>query len=109
VWANYKAGLDGKGWALSYLMPDLDNGRKKRNTRGPVIPSPKALVAREGIDDRKYIETLRYFARKKNAKSDLKYLKTLPKRAREVASLNNIGGIDNNEAVVTQSEALQVL
>ena len=109
VWANYKGGFDGKGWTLHYVMSDLPDGREKRYTRGPVIPSPRAMAAREGIDDRKYIETLKYYAIENNSEEDLRYLEQLRERSRKLARIDNIGGVDNTEAVVTKSEAFQQL
>jgi glycosyl hydrolase family 123 len=109
VWANYKGTLDGRGWTLHYVMPDMADGRKRRDTRGPVISSPRAIAVREGIDDRKYIETLKYYAQETNSEKDIQFLKRLQERSREIARTDNIGGIENREAIVTQSEVFQLL
>jgi hypothetical protein len=109
VWANYKGTLDGKGRTFHYVMPDLADGRKRRNTRGPVISSPRAIAAREGIDDRKYIETLRYYAHEANSGEDFEFLDKLHERSRKLAQIDDIGGIENRQAIVTQSETFQLL
>lgn len=112
IWANYFAGaplygLDGSGgWTLHYLMP-LNPGDKS-STRGPVIASCRSPLARAGIDDRKYIETLKYYARKNKSADDLKYLDGLPARCRALAGdLKNIGGIDNVDAKVVNADGFQ--
>ena len=107
TWANYKGGLDGKGWTLHYAMPDLADGRKKRNTRGPVIASPRAIAVREGIDDRRYIETLRYHAMRLESQENLAFLDELSLRiARELRD-RRLGGSDNLEAEIADETFMQ--
>ena len=49
VWANYKGKLDGHGWTLHYVMPNNPDGKEARNTRGPVLASPRAVCARSDL------------------------------------------------------------
>ncbi len=105
MWANYKGDLNGKGWTLHFAMPLDPHGRRNRNTRGPIVPSVRAVAVREGIDDRRYIETLRYFATIGGSQKDLDYLKNLEKRARNlISNPNTVGGINNSE-IVTNRES----
>lgn len=107
IWANYKGDLRGNGWTLHYAMPLDPDGRKHRDTRGPVIPSVRAVAVREGIDDRKYIETLRYYATRYRSESDLRYLDTLSRAARRLLlSIKGVGGLDNVEAAVARGAGM---
>ena len=110
IWANYKGDLFNNGWTVHHALPLDPNGRKNRNTRGPVLASSRAYAVREGIDDRKYIETLRYHAWRTGAKDDWSYLQRLAKRARGL--LNNpqeIGGIDNVDGELSGDANLPAL
>ncbi|HYF49288.1 MAG TPA: hypothetical protein VEJ63_07780 [Planctomycetota bacterium] len=108
IWATYKGDLDGSGWTLHYAMPE-DPAQGEKNTRGPVIASVRAIPAREGIDDRKYIETLKFHARKMKSEDDLKFLNELAERCRGLADLKNIGGVDNTEATGINGNAFHSL
>jgi hypothetical protein len=106
TWATWKGTLAGDGWTLHYLMPD--DPQSKTNTSGAVIPSVRSTLAREGIDDRKYIETLKYYARTKKSDEDLKFLDELPARCKALADdLKNVGGVDNIEAKVSSADGFQ--
>jgi len=108
MWATWKGDLTGQGWTLHYLMPDEPKGNS--GTRGPALASVRAVLAREGIDDRKYIETLKYHARTRKSEQDLRYLDELPARCRSLADdLKNIGGGDNTEAKVSDDDGIQKL
>ncbi|MGE0486800.1 MAG: hypothetical protein AB7Q81_21790 [Gammaproteobacteria bacterium] len=110
LWANYKGELDGSGWTLHYVLPKDPQGRQHRDTRGPVVPSVRALAVREGIDDRRYIETLRYHAVRLGARDDLAFLARLQHRA--AALLQNageIGGLDNVEGRLADGRMLERL
>lgn len=110
IWANYKGDLRGNGWTLHYAMPLDPDGRKHRDTRGPVIPSVRAIAVREGIDDRKYIETLRYYATRYRSEPDLRYLDTLGRAARKLLSdIRGVGGLDNVEAKVARGSGMITL
>lgn len=110
IWANYKGDLRGNGWTLHYMMPLDPQGRKHRDTRGPVIASVRAIAVREGIDDRKYIETLRYYATRYRSEADLRYLDTLQVAARNLLkSTKGVGGIDNIEARVARGADMTTL
>lgn len=107
MWANYKGSFDGAGWTLHYVMPLDPDGRRNRNTRGPVIPSVRALAVREGIDDRKYIETLRYHAWRLGSQADLQYLVDLAQRARALLlNARDIGGLENVEGRIAGGAVL---
>ncbi len=96
IWANYKGDFLGNGWTLHFAMPLDPQGRQNGNTRGPIIPSVRAVAVREGIDDRKYIETLRYHATIRRSADDFRFLETLGERARKLlANANHVGGIEN--------------
>jgi len=111
MWANYKGSLHGEGWTLHYVMPLDPQGREHRDTRGPVIPSVRALAVREGIDDRKYIETLRYHAWRLDSQADLELLVDLARRARRLLlNAREIGGLENVEARMgAGGEALEAM
>lgn len=110
IWANYKGTLNNDGWTVHYVLPRDENGRKNRNTRGPVIASARAYVVREGIDDRKYLETLRYYAWRENSEETWKYLHALSKRASNLLSnKQSIGGLDNTEGVLSATGNLYAL
>lgn len=99
VWANYKGDLNGSGWTIHYPMPLDPSGRKNRDTRGPVIPGARSIAIREGIDDRKYIETLRYHATRLNSQENLDYLDSLRRySAGELSNLSTVGGLENTGA-----------
>lgn len=103
IWANYKGDLLGNGWTLHYAMPIDPNGRRNRDARGPVIPSSRAIAVREGIDDRKYIETLRFHAANACSQTNLRYLDSVVTVARRLVSkIHSIGGRHNTEAIVTE-------
>ena len=107
IWANYKGDLRGNGWTLHYAMPLDPDGRKHRDTRGPVIASVRAIAVREGIDDRKYIETLRYYATRYRSEADLRYLDTLSRAAQKLlSSIKGVGGLDNVEATVARGAGM---
>ena len=72
--ATYKGDLDGSGWTLHYLMPEDKDHQAKKLTRGPVVASARAIGTREGIDDCKDIETLRYDAQAKHSTDNLRFL-----------------------------------
>ncbi|MGR8948117.1 MAG: hypothetical protein ACU84Q_08735 [Gammaproteobacteria bacterium] len=96
IWANYKGSLKNQGWTVHHPLPLDKNGRKNRNTRGPVLAGAQAYVVREGIDDRKYIETLRYHAWRTGSAEDWRYLNALAKRARiMLKNAQDIGGLHN--------------
>lgn len=107
MWANYKGDLQGSGWTLHFAMPLDPDGRRNRNTRGPVIPSVQAVAVREGIDDRKYIETLRYYAAVHDSAADLRYLESLAHRVRGLlTNTNRVGGLDNMEASTARASSM---
>jgi hypothetical protein len=107
LWANYHGELDGSGWTLHYVMPLRADGRSARDTRGPVLASPRALLAREGIDDRKYIETLRYLAVEHGSREDLLYLARLQEQVRTMADHGEVGGRQNREGKNASAQAMQ--
>lgn len=102
LWANYRGDLDGSGWTLHFVMPDdRHDSRPDRSHQGLILPSPRALLAREGIDDRKYIETLHYLAAESGNRESLNYLAGLPRRIRAAIRTDYTGGRDNREGAVT--------
>ena len=108
LWANYSGSFDIKSWTMHYVM--ADDVKSRRMTRGPVLASVRAAIGREGIDDRKYIETLKYHARTKKSAADLKYLRDeLPARCAAMAKLKDVGGIDNTAEKITDASAFQKL
>jgi len=108
LWANYSGSFDKKSWTMHYVMPD--DVKSRSMTRGPVLASVRAAVGREGIDDRKYIETLKYHARTRRSAADLKYLRDeLPKKCAAMATLKDVGGIDNTAEKITDASAFQRL
>ena len=107
IWANYKGSLTNRGWTVHHPLPIDPNGRKNRDTRGPVLAGAQSYAVREGIDDRKYIETLRYHAWRAGSDEDWRYLQTLSKQARHM--LKNpltIGGIDNVPGILSDDASL---
>ena len=110
IWANYKGDLTNEGWTVHHPMPFDANGRKNRNTSGPVLAGVQAYAVREGIDDRKYIETLRFHAWRTGSTEDWRYLNTLSKRALSlVKNRRQIGGLDNTPGRLTDSANLTAL
>ncbi len=108
LWANYSGSFDIKSWTMHYVM--ADDPKSRYMTKGPVLASVRAAVGREGIDDRKYIETLKYYARTKSSPGDLKYLaEELPGRCAAMADLKDVGGIDNTAEAITSASAFQKL
>ncbi|MEM7466746.1 MAG: hypothetical protein AAF387_07660 [Pseudomonadota bacterium] len=96
IWANYKGDLFNEGWTVHHALPFDKHGRKNRNTRGPVLAGAQAYAVREGIDDRKYIETLRYHAWRTGSETDWGFLASLSKRARQILeNPESVGGVDN--------------
>tara|TARA_R110002096_G_scaffold43479_23_gene117433 strand:+ start:5111 stop:7132 length:2022 start_codon:yes stop_codon:yes gene_type:complete len=110
IWANYKGDLLGNGWTLHYAMPIDPDGRRNRDTRGPIIPSVRAIAVREGIDDRKYIETLRFYATQSGSMADLRYLDSLSTEVRRsVSNIIAVGGLDNIEPLVSEQRQMDEL
>lgn len=110
IWANYKGTLENQGWTVHYVLQRDPNGRKNRNTRGPVLASSRAYAVREGIDDRKYIETLRYHAWRTGSQEDWQYLSTLSKRVKKlILNKRKIGGIDNVDTQISRHADLYEL
>jgi hypothetical protein len=109
IWATYKGDLDGSGWTLHYLMPEDKDHQAKKLTRGPVVASARAIGTREGIDARKYIETLRYYAQAKHSTDNLRFLDDLSTRSRDLADLSDIGGVENREATGVRGDAFDRL
>ncbi|HUT34136.1 MAG TPA: hypothetical protein VNE39_11690 [Planctomycetota bacterium] len=108
LWANYSGNFDEPSWTMHYVMPDERASRY--NTRGPVLASVRAAIGREGIDDRKYIETLKFHARTRKSVEDLKFLdEELPRRCVAMADLKDVGGIDNTQERVTNASVFQKL
>jgi hypothetical protein len=115
VWANYRGSLEGDGWTVHYILPDdpsmiaPDKKEGKEAIRGPVIPSVRSVLVREGVDDRKYIETLKFHARTKKSQEDLDYLKELEARCKQSAKMEGVGGRENVEADVGNAAGLAAL
>lgn len=110
LWANYKGELNGKGWTLHYVLPSEPMSRRRRAARALVIPSVRALVVREGIDDRRYIETLRYHAVRLGSQEDLVFLEQLQHNAAALLlNPEELGGADNIEGRVTDGRVLECL
>jgi hypothetical protein len=108
IWANYKGDFLGNGWTLHFAMPLDPRGRQNGNTRGPIIPSVRAVAVREGIDDRKYIETLRYHATIRSSADDLRFLEALGERANKLlANTDNVGGIENVTARFSEQPEIE--
>jgi hypothetical protein len=117
IWANYRGSVFGVGQTVNFILPDdksllNDSDEKEKagkgvSTHGLVIPSVKALLVREGIDDRKYIETLKYYAQTKKSEENLTYLNELMNRCKEFASMKDVGGRENIEADVGNADRLQ--
>ena len=72
-----------------------------------MLASPRALLAREGIDDRKYIETLRYLAVQSGSSANLDYLARLQEQVRGMAGRGEIGGRQNREGKRVSAAAMQ--
>lgn len=116
LWCGWGCSFDyypqGK-WTSHFLMSELPakTARSKRNTRGPVLASCKAAVAREGIDDRHYVETLRFHATKAGSNADLDFLRNvLPGKCREMATgFAQMGGRYNVGVEVKDTHAMQKL
>jgi hypothetical protein len=113
VWANWRGTLEGDGWTVNFIIPDDPSGigeaKAKADIHGPALPSVRSVLVREGVDDRKYIETLKYYARTKKSKEDLDYLKELQGRCKELASMSGVGGRENVEADVSNTDAFQAM
>ena len=110
IWANYKGSLLNRGWTVHHPLPLDPNGRKNRNTEGPVLAGAQAYAVREGIDDRKYLETLRYHAWRTGSESDWRYLTNLSKRAKSLLkNPRSIGGIDNVPGRLSDTTTLGTL
>jgi hypothetical protein len=113
VWANWRGTLEGDGWTVNFVIPTDPSGigeaKAKADLHGPALPSVRSVLVREGIDDRKYIETLKYYARTKKSQEDLDYLKELEARCKNFASMKGVGGRENVEAEVSDADALQSL
>jgi len=108
IWANYKGDFLGNGWTLHFAMPLDPQGRQNRSTQGPIMPSVRAIAVREGIDDRKYIETLRYEAITRCSTGDLQFLDTLSMRARKLlTNPEHIGGSENVAAQFSDRPAIE--
>jgi hypothetical protein len=52
---------------------------------------------------------LKYYARTKKSKEDLDYLKELQGRCKELASMSGVGGRENVEADVSNTDAFQAM
>jgi hypothetical protein len=117
IWANYRGSLFGYGQTVHFILPDdvslLNDSDEKEKTKGSthglVIPSVKGLLVREGIDDRKYLETLKYYAKTKSSAEDLAFLKEASERCKGFSSLKGVGGRENVEAELSGVEAFQNL
>ena len=110
IWANYKGDFNNQGWTVHHPMPLDANGRKNRNTRGPVLAGVQAYAVREGIDDRKYIETLRFHAWRTGSTEDWRYLNMLSKHAMlMLKNRKHIGGLDNVPGQIMDNADLATL
>ncbi len=107
MWANWKGDLMGNGWTMHYALPD---NPAKRGSRGLYIASARAIPMREGINDRKYLETLRYYAMTRQSQADLAYLATLSDRCRKLlGNVAQMGGVENIETTVNDSSQMQAV
>ena len=110
IWANYKGSLQNHGWTVHHPLPLDPNGRKNRNTAGPVLAGAQSYAVREGIDDRKYLETLRYHAWRTGSEEDWRYVALLSKRAKALLkNPRSIGGIDNVPGRLSEETNLAAL
>jgi hypothetical protein len=109
-WAGWKQSFDNPaGWTTHWPMPDDPAARK--NNQGLYLASCKGAIGREAIDDRKYIETLRYYAKKKNSQEDLDWLdKEVPPRCKKLAGgFGEMGGRYNVALKIVNANGMQML
>ena len=96
IWANYKGSLLNRGWTVHHPLPIDPNGRKNRDTRGPVLAGAQSYAVREGIDDRKYLETLRYHAWRTGSEENWRFLSRVSKISESlVKNPRTMGGVHN--------------
>lgn len=108
IWANYWGDITRFGWSLHYPLPLEKVSVKDRVGEVPVIPGARAFAVREGIDDRKYIETLRFHAWEQKSVEDLEYLAELQIVSRSLLqNKSSIGGVSNKTGGFTKPFALQ--
>ncbi|MFH0939806.1 MAG: hypothetical protein V1899_11100 [Planctomycetota bacterium] len=111
LWAGYFAlsfDVDG-GWTTHIPMPD--NVGDTKHTQGPILASVKGAIGRESIDDRKYLETLRFYATEKKSQPDLDWLeKELSVRCKAMSTgLDKAGGIANIDVFLTNAKEMPKL
>ena len=66
------------------------------------------LACRQGIVDRRYVETLRTWAYKKNSAEDIAFVKNLPERIEKIGK-DSKGGLDDFFAEVKDESGRQKL
>ena len=100
------AWIAGEAQTNYYLTKTPDAGR-----RAPIdyaIASHAMLACRQGITDRKYIETLRTWAWKKKSASDIAWVKNIGERIARIGG-GGKGGVDDFTAKVTDESGAQKL
>jgi len=86
----------------------LSKDPAKADTIDYALASHTMLGIREGITDRKYVETLRQYAHAKGSKENIEFLKGLGARIDELGSAGK-GGVDDFTAELKSEGAMQQL
>ncbi len=82
VWlTGHRNGLE----TLNFYLSQKADGR----SIDCALASHAMLACREGIQDRKYVETLRVFAYKHNSRKDIEFLKNLPQKIETIEHSHN--------------------
>lgn len=84
--------IGGEAQANFYLTKSPANGKSSIDH---AIASHGSLAARQGITDRKYVETFRRLAYEKKSAEDIAYIKEIGKHISSIGGKNAKGGVDN--------------
>jgi hypothetical protein len=95
AWANYWGGTGLGGFLAAPWSINISFYNRRGDYKGnDVLASVVSGAIREGIDDRKYLETLHFWVDKHGNDEDKKFLETISKSVIESIK-TNIGGKDN--------------